>query len=179
MIAELEAQIADLQERVDELKQRLPGEVTAQPRRRWLRFDTRGLLILLTATSLLLGVVAWWQPPRGASAKRIPVLGPITSGERVTILPPPSDAEILRALEKALPKGRRAPTSNVRIVREKIADFVDPVRVYPMIGPAQQHHAHFKCTVYFGRRFWRRDGAYVVYIDHNHLHMTGELASAP
>ena len=34
-------------------------------------------------------------------------------------------------------------------MKEQIADYVDPPRFYPLIGPAQLHHCHYKCTVYF------------------------------
>jgi len=73
--------------------------------------------------------------------------------------------------------------NNVRMVIEPIADYVDPPRVYPLIGPAQLHHAHYKCTVYFSeitRVGWPvpytqndEDAREVIYIDHNHLHMVG------
>ena len=35
------------------------------------------------------------------------------------------------------------------LVKEKIADYVDPPRVMPLVGPVQLHHAHYKCTVYY------------------------------
>ena len=75
--------------------------------------------------------------------------------------------------------------NNVRIVKYKIADYVDPPRVYPLVGPAQQHHAHYKCTVYYEdvRRIgWPvphtlrdEEAEEVIYIDHNHLHMVGNV----
>ena len=120
---------------------------------------------------------------------RVPILGEITSGGDPVALDTPSDDEVMRAMEKARPVEGGIPLlwsrnrNNVRIVKEKIADYVDPVRVYPMIGPAQQHHAHYKCTVYFEdvrRVGWPvphtlrdEDAREVVYIDHNHLHMVG------
>ena len=75
--------------------------------------------------------------------------------------------------------------SNVQIRKDLIADYVDPPRHYPMIGPAQLHHAHYKCTVYFTetkRVGWPvpytatdEDSQEVIYIDHNHLHMVGNV----
>jgi hypothetical protein len=62
---------------------------------------------------------------------------------------------------------------------EKVADHVDPPRFYPLVGPAQLHHCHWKCTVYYtetkqsnypfsfrckGRR------SQVVMMDLDHLH---------
>jgi len=122
---------------------------------------------------------------------RVPILGPITSGATVVALDPPSDDEIMRAMERAHPQEGGIPMlhevqrNDVRIVKEKIADYVDPPRVYPLIGPAQQHHAHYKCTVYYTevtRIGWPvphtlvdEESVEVVYIDHNHLHMVGNV----
>jgi hypothetical protein len=122
---------------------------------------------------------------------RVPILGPITSGGNPVALDPPSDDEVMRALEKAWPIEGGIPCmwernrNDVRIVKEKIADYVDPPRHYPLVGPAQQHHAHYKCTIYFEdvrRVGWpvphtiRDDEAEeVIYIDHNHLHMVGNV----
>lgn len=121
----------------------------------------------------------------------VPILGPITQGGPAMALDPPSQDEIIRALEEARPVQGGLPflneiqRNNVRIVVEPIADYVDPPRVYPMIGPAQLHHAHYKCTVYFQevtRVGWpipytinNEDSEEVVYIDHNHLHMVGNI----
>ncbi len=122
---------------------------------------------------------------------RVPILGPIQSGGEIVALDPPSDDEVMWALEKANPVQGGIPflhersRNNVRIVKEKISDYIDPPRVYPMIGPAQQHHAHYKCTIYYEdvRRIgWPvphtlrdLDSQEVVYIDHNHLHMVGNV----
>lgn len=122
---------------------------------------------------------------------RVPILGPITSGGPPVALDPPSDDEVMRAMEKARPVEGGVPMlyertrNNVRIAKFKIADYVDPPRVYPLVGPAQQHHAHYKCIIYYEdvRRIgWpvphtiRDDECEeVIYIDHNHLHMVGDL----
>lgn len=123
--------------------------------------------------------------------ERVPILGPITSGMEPIALDPPSDDEVMVAMEKANPVQGNWPflyernRNNVRIVKEKIADYVDPPRVYPLIGPAQQHHAHYKCTVYYEdvrnvgwpvpHRLVDEDAREVLYIDHNHLHMVGNV----
>ena len=127
--------------------------------------------------------------------ERVPILGPITSGGPPRALDPPSDDEIMRALEEARPVEGGIPLlhtvqrNNVRIVVEPIADYVDPPRVYPLIGPAQLHHAHYKCIIYFTevtRVGWPipytttdEDTQEVVYIDHNHLHMVGNVDGGP
>ncbi len=122
---------------------------------------------------------------------RVPILGPVTSGNQPVALDPPSDDEVMVAMEKANPVQGNYPflyernRNNVRIVKEKITDYLDPPRVYPLIGPAQQHHAHYKCTVYYEdvrnigwplpHRLVDEDAREVVYIDHNHLHMVGNV----
>ncbi len=130
----------------------------------------------------------YWEHER---YERVPILGPVTSGGAPIALDPPSDDEIMRALEKTKPVEGGIPLlwernrNDVRIVVHKIADYVDPPRVYPLIGPAQQHHAHYKCTIYFEdvrRVGWPvphtirdEDSEEVIYIDHNHLHMVGNV----
>lgn len=122
---------------------------------------------------------------------RVPILGPLTAGGPVQALDPPSDDEVWRALERARPVQGGIPflnetqRNNVVIIKEKIADYVDPPRVIPLIGPAQLHHAHYKCTVYFTERkivSWPvphtledEESVEVLYIDHNHFHMVGDI----
>ena len=122
---------------------------------------------------------------------RVPIMGPITAGGPVKALDPPSDDEVWRALERARPVQGGVPflnetqRSNVVIVKEKIADYIDPARVIPLIGPAQLHHAHYKCTVYFSEKkivsypiphtLHDEESVEVLYIDHNHFHMVGNI----
>ena len=117
---------------------------------------------------------------------KVPILGPITAGGPVEALDAPSDDEVMRALEKArpiqggLPMLHEIQRNNVRIVKEKIADYIDPPRFYPLLGPAQLHHCHWKCTVYYTETLegcipfpfhTKRRRVQVVYIDKDHLHM--------
>lgn len=120
---------------------------------------------------------------------RVPIMGPLTSGGPVAALDPPSDDEVMQALEKARPVRGGVPMlnekqrNNVRIVKEKIADYIDDPRMIPMIGFVQLHHAHYRCTVYFEERMingWPvpytledNEVVEVIYIDHNHFHMVG------
>lgn len=122
---------------------------------------------------------------------RVPILGPLTQGGPVTALDPPSDDEVWWAFERArsvqggIPFLFETQRNNVTIIKEKIADYIDPPRVVPLIGPAQLHHAHYKCTIYFNERRivgWpiphtliNEDAAEVVYVDHNHFHMVGDV----
>ncbi|MBN1910781.1 MAG: hypothetical protein JW818_13635 [Pirellulales bacterium] len=127
--------------------------------------------------------------------ERVPILGPITSGGPPVALDPPSDDEIMRALEKAhateggVPYLYTAQRDNVRIIVEPIADYVDPPRVYPLIGPAQLHHAHYKCIINYSETKhvgWPipytvndEEAQEVIYIDHNHFHMVGNVDTGP
>lgn len=127
--------------------------------------------------------------------KKVPILGPITEGGPVVALDPPSPDEVMRALEEARPVEGGIPLlheiqrNNVRMIIEPIADYVDPPRVYPLLGPAQQHHAHYKCTIFFSeatRVGWpipytavNQEAQEVVYIDHNHLHIVGNVDGGP
>ena len=126
---------------------------------------------------------------------RVPILGPLTAEGPAIALDPPSDDEVMRALDKVKSKEGGIPLlyavhrNNVRIVKDKIADYIDPPRVYPLVGPAQQHHAQYKCTIYYEevtRVGWpvphtltNEDAQQVVYIDHNHLHMVGNVETGP
>ena len=130
----------------------------------------------------------WWLKER---YERVPILGPLTAGGPVEALDPPSDDEVMRALERinpvqgGLPIMHTVQRNNVRIQKDLIADYVDPPRFYPLVGPAQQHHAHYKCTVYYTevtRVGWplpyttvNEDAREVIYVDHNHLHMVGNV----
>jgi hypothetical protein len=130
----------------------------------------------------------YWEKER---YDRVPILGPLSGDSPTEALDPPSDDEVMRTLERSHPVEGGWPLlhevqrNNVRIVKEKIADYVDPPRFYPLIGPAQQHHAHYKCTVYWTdvkRIGWPvphtiidEDSREVVYIDHNHFHMVGNV----
>lgn len=122
---------------------------------------------------------------------RVPIMGPLTAGGPVEALDPPSDDEVWWALERAnsvqggFPFLYEKQRNDVTIVKEKIADYIDPPRVVPLIGPVQLHHVHYKCTIFYEERTvvgWPiphtlvdEDAAEVVYIDHNHFHMVGDV----
>jgi hypothetical protein len=130
----------------------------------------------------------YWEHER---YERAPILGPLTAESPALALDEPSDDEVMRALERThpieggIPMLHEVQRNKVRIVKCKISDYVDPPRVYPMVGPAQLHHAHYKCTVYYTevvRVGWPipyttvdEDAREVIYIDHDHLHMVGNV----
>ena len=78
--------------------------------------------------------------------ERAPILPPLVAGGPTVALDPPSDDEVVRAWEKAnpiqggLPFLHERQRNNVRILKEKIADYIDPPRVVPLLGPVQLHH---------------------------------------
>jgi len=130
----------------------------------------------------------FWEEER---YNNVPILGPITPGGPATALDEPSDDEVMRAFERAKPTQGGLPLlheiqrNKVRIVKEKIGDYIDPPRIVPLIGPAQLHHAHYKCTIYYTEitnvgwpvphRTRDEDAVEVIYIDHNHFHMVGNV----
>ena len=134
----------------------------------------------------------FWEHER---YERMPVLGPLTPNSPTTALDEPSDDEVMRALEKArpiqggLPGLHEVQRNNVRIVKEPITDYIDPPRVYPLVGPAQLHHAHWKCIIHYTEVThvgWPipytttdEDCQEVIYIDHDHLHMVGNVDPGP
>jgi hypothetical protein len=127
--------------------------------------------------------------------EKVPILGPLVPGAPTESLDPPSDDEVIRAWERANPIQGGLPflheyqRNNVRIVKDKIADYVDPPRVVPLLGPVQLHHCHYKCTIYYSettRVGWPiphtlvdEDSQEVIYIDHNHFHMVGNVNPGP
>ncbi len=121
---------------------------------------------------------------------RTPILPPIAPGGPTVAIDPPSDDEVMRALEEIdpvqgnIPLLYEAQRNNVQIVKEKMSDFLDPPRIYPLIGPAQLHHSRWKCTVYYTRVLrpgWplpqhnTDESSEVIYIDHSHLHRVGNV----
>jgi hypothetical protein len=129
-----------------------------------------------------------WEKER---YQRVPILEPLVPGAPVMALDEPSDDEVVRALgharpiEGGLPMVHDIQRNNVRITKELLQDRIDPPRVYPLIGPAQLHHAQWKCNVYFTEVThvgWpipytvkNEDAQEVIYIDHDHLHMVGNV----
>ncbi|HZL89899.1 MAG TPA: hypothetical protein VFB96_16145 [Pirellulaceae bacterium] len=127
--------------------------------------------------------------------EKVPILGPLVPGAPTEALDPPSDDEVMRAWERANPIQGGLPflheyqRNNVRIIKDKIADYVDPPRVVPLLGPVQLHHCHYKCTIYYSettRVGWPvphtlvdEDSQEVIYIDHNHFHMVGNINPGP
>jgi len=64
---------------------------------------------------------------------------------------PPID-EVLRALPR-VPRGvpvvLEVFRDDIQVVTERLARQVDPPRFFPLVGEAELHHNHWKCTVYY------------------------------
>lgn len=111
-----------------------------------------------------------------------PILPAFAKGQKSSCASEPDTAEVLRAMpqvQQSIPGVLQISRENIEVVTEKLADHVDPARFYPLVGPAQLHHCHWKCTVHYTERI---DGMYpfpfqtarqrveIVYIDKDHLH---------
>jgi len=115
---------------------------------------------------------------------RTPIMPPIKPGFPPPLCEdPPSQSEILRAMPhvtRGVPYVYEEFRDDVQIVTERIVDKIDPPRFFPLVGPAQLHHCHWKCTIYYvetvesGYPFpfrCKRPRSEVVMIDKDHLHL--------
>jgi hypothetical protein len=96
---------------------------------------------------------------------------------------PPDEASVLRALEsvtRGVPYIYEEFRDDIEVITERIVDRIDPPRFYPLVGPAQLHHCHWKCTVYYTETiessypfavYLKQPRVQVVYIDKDHLHL--------
>lgn len=117
----------------------------------------------------------------------VPILGPVR-GEFAPIfcMDPPSEKEIYDALKPiphSVPFIYEKRRNNVRVSYEKIVDELDECRFFPLAGPCQLHHCHFKCTIWYDETqtmdypipwTYTDHKMEVVYIDKDHLHRCGE-----
>jgi hypothetical protein len=113
---------------------------------------------------------------------RTPILPPIPPGFRPICEDPPGEAEILRAMPRVargVPFIYEEHRDDIETTAEKMVDVIDPPRFFPLIGPAQLHHCHWKCTIYYNETLQsgypfpfmvKRRRIEVVYIDKDHLH---------
>jgi hypothetical protein len=115
---------------------------------------------------------------------RTPVMPPIREGFPPPLCEdPPDDAAVLRAMphiKRGVPYFCEEFRDDIQIVNELLVDRIDPPRFFPLVGPAQLHHCHWKCTIYYTETI---ESAYpfpfkakqpkteVIYIDKDHLHL--------
>jgi hypothetical protein len=115
---------------------------------------------------------------------RTPILPPILKGFPPPLCEdPPDDARILRAMQhvvRGVPYFYEEHRADVQIVKELIVDKIDPPRFFPLVGPAQLHHCHWKCTIYYNETCESgypfpfrcvRPRVQVEYVDLDHLHL--------
>jgi hypothetical protein len=115
---------------------------------------------------------------------RTPVLPPIPEGSPPPLCEDaPDEAMVLRAMEhvaRGMPYIYEEFRDDIQVINERLVDRIDPPRFYPLVGPAQLHHCHWKCAVYYtetieaGYPFpfrCRRPRIEVIYIDKDHLHL--------
>ena len=93
----------------------------------------------------------------------------------------PSEGEVLRALQQGprdVPTVLKVFRDDIAIVTERLARQVDPPRFLPLVGEAELHHYHWKCTVYYSETVEssdpyplrsKRPRVEVVYIDKDYL----------
>jgi hypothetical protein len=115
---------------------------------------------------------------------RTPILPPIRDG-----FPPPlcEDPPDIAAAIRAMPKVIRGVAyfyeefrDDFDMIPERVVDKIDPPRFFPLVGMAQLHHCHWKCTIYYTETREsnypfpfqaKRPRVQVVLIDKDHLHI--------
>ena len=124
------------------------------------------------------------NPDHEAEQKSVArILPPISREVTAKCEQPPDKAEILQALPPDVLQqihAQHLKTEDIDFTVERLVDKVDVPRFYPLIGPAQLHHCHWKCTVsYIGKTEHSypfpfqvfREQTKVVFIDKDHLHL--------
>jgi hypothetical protein len=122
---------------------------------------------------------------------RVPILDPIPGDfAAATCLDPPSEQEVWDKVPKfknGSPPFYESQRNNVSFLIEKIGEALDPCKVYPLAGPCQLVHCHYKCTIYFDEIYTAdypipfQHNAHrveVVFIDKDHLRRCGGPAIA-
>ncbi|QDU59876.1 hypothetical protein Pan216_07090 [Planctomycetes bacterium Pan216] len=127
------------------------------------------------------------QEKKEKDYSEVPIMPPVRDYAPVFCMDPPSEYDVLRVMKK--PSGQvignipflyEKHYNDMEIVVEKIVDHIDDCRFYPLVGPAQLHHCHYKCTIYFQNirySYWPfswfvdEKDVEVVYIDKDHLHI--------
>jgi hypothetical protein len=115
---------------------------------------------------------------------RTPIMPPIRDGFPPPICEdPPSDQEVLRAMPRVargVPYVYEQFRDDIIIVKNRLVDKIDPPRFFPLVGPAQLHHCHWECVVYYTETiqsdypfpsYTKRQRVQVLYIDKDHLHL--------
>jgi hypothetical protein len=115
---------------------------------------------------------------------RAPLMPPIRDGYPPPICEdPPSDQEILRAMPRVargVPYVYEEFRDDIVFVKNRLVDKIDPPRFFPLVGPAQLHHCHWECVIYYTEtiqsdypfpQYTKKQRVQVIYIDKDHLHL--------
>jgi hypothetical protein len=117
--------------------------------------------------------------------REVPIMPPVKDYAPVYCVDPPSEYDVLRVLKKPTSGGKipylyEKHYNKMKFSFEKLVDHIDECRFYPLVGPAQLHHCHYRVTVYFEEIqhssypfSWEvtRPNVDVLYIDKDHLHI--------
>ena len=116
---------------------------------------------------------------------KTPIMPPVRDYAPVFCMDPPSEFDVIQLMRKPSGHGKipfiyEKHYNNMQIVVEKLVDHLDDCRFYPLVGPAQLHHCHYKVTIYHDRI---RHSSYpfawevsdsdveVLHMDRDHLHI--------
>jgi len=115
---------------------------------------------------------------------RTSILPPIREGFPPRICEdPPSEQEVLRCMPRVtrgVPFTYEEFRDDIQVVTERLVDKIDPPRFFPLVGWAQLHHCHWKCTIYWTETIqsdypfpckFKKRRVEVIYIDKDHLHL--------
>jgi hypothetical protein len=115
---------------------------------------------------------------------KTPIMPPVRDGYPPPVCEdPPSDGEVLRAMPRVargVPYIYEEFRDDIVIKKVKLVDTIDPPRFFPLVGPAQLHHCHWECIVYYTETvqsdypfptYVRKNRIQVLYIDKDHLHL--------
>jgi hypothetical protein len=115
---------------------------------------------------------------------RVPIMPPINYAYPPPICEDaPSDREILRAMPRVargVPYVYEEFRDDIVIVKNRLVDKIDPPRFFPLVGPAQLHHCHWECIIYYTEliqmdhpfpQYIKKNRVEVIYIDKDHLHL--------
>ena len=115
---------------------------------------------------------------------RVPIMPPINNSYPPPICEdPPTDQEVLRAMPRVargIPYVYEEFRDDIVIVKNRLVDEIDPPRFFPLVGPAQLHHCHWECVIYFTEliqsdhpfpQYIKKSRVEVMYIDKDHLHL--------
>ena len=114
---------------------------------------------------------------------RTPVLPPLQPGYPPPLCEdPPDKAAVIRVLPRVtrgVPYFYEEFRDDIDVISERQVDKIDPPRFFPVVGWAQLHHCHWKCTVFYNETKetsypfpfrCQRPRIQVVYVDKDHLH---------